>query len=309
MQIKFYNPGEAFVAITILIMHADGEASVKELNYILKNYSSQPLRILDGIDDGDKFNFFLETKNKIYKAFLKNPNSDDKQPFEEDETRTLILGAKDVLEPPLRETAFLLAAELAYTDGLTENEKRILNQIRKAFELNKEVADTIMEVAAIKYRDTDALQQPMGESSTLVFESVADALIALELAVIFADEYVNRAQEVNMFWNLTLLNVFKDKSPEYYYQVKYRILNMFHKHLDNPTAFNERQISDLFNACKQVMGPKVRELALWVAFELAYASGFNEYEQAFIHRLIEDFDIDRDIAKKIRKVVEIKFRS
>ena len=309
MKIQFYHPGEAFVAITILIMHADGEASVKELNYILKNYSSQPLKILDGIDDEDKFNFFLETKNKIYKAFLKNPNTDDKRPFENSESRALILAAKEILEPHLRETAFLLGAELAYTDGLTENERHILNLIRKAFELNNNIADTILEVASIKYRHASAIQYEINETGPIAFESVADALIALELAVIFADEDVNRAQEVNMFWNLTLLNVFKDKSPEYYYQIKYRILNMFHKHLDNPTAFSDRQVSDLLNACKQVMSPEIRELALWIAFELAYSSGFNEYEQAFIQRLIKEFEIEDDIAAKIRQVVEIKFRS
>ena len=309
MPLKLHNAGEAFVAITILIMHADGEASVKELNYVLKNYSSQPLKILDGIDDSDKFNFFLETKNKIYKAFLKNPNTDDKLPFEEAESRALILAAKEILEPHLRETAFLLAAELAYTDGLTENERYILNLIRKAFELNNNIADTILEVSSIKYRHANAVHYETDEACPVTFESVADALIALELAVIFADEDVNRAQEVNMFWNLTLLNVFKDKSPEYYYQIKYRILNMFHKHLDNPTAFSDRQVSDLLNACKKVMSPEIRELALWIAFELAYASGFNEYEQAFIQRVIEEFDIEKDVAAKIRQVVEIKFRS
>ncbi|HGY54508.1 MAG TPA: hypothetical protein ENK44_02275 [Caldithrix abyssi] len=309
MSLKLHHPGEAFVAITILIMHADGEASVKELNYILKNYSSQPLKILDGIDDSDKFNFFLETKNKIYKTFLKNPNTDDKRPFDKEETETIILAAKDVLRPDLRETAFLLAAELAHTDGLTENEKNILVRIREAFELNHELANTIMEVAAIKYRDADELAEKEMPSSSIELKDVAEALIALELAVVFADEDVNRIQQVNMFWNLTLLNIFKDKSPEYYYQVKYRILTMFNKHLDEPAAFTKQELADLFEACKRVMSPAVRELALWVAYELAYATGFNPQEQAFIEDLTNELNIDRELAEKIRTVVEIKFRS
>ncbi|HID39094.1 MAG TPA: hypothetical protein EYP36_06235 [Calditrichaeota bacterium] len=308
MQLKLHNPGEAFVAITILIMHADGEASAKELNYILKNYSSQPLKILNGIDDSDKFNFFLETKNKIYKTFLKNPNTDDKRPFNKDETEALILQSKKVLTPHLRETAFLLAAELAHTDGLTENEKNILMQIRDTFEINREIADTIFEVSAIKYREADTVSYQASGTFPIEFESVADALIAIELAVIFADEDVNRAQEVNMFWNLTLLNIFKDKSPEYYYQVKYRILNMFNKHLDKPSSFSEQEVTDLLAACARIMGPAARETALWVAFELAYATGFNEHEQMFIQRLIEILDIDKDLTAKIQKVVQIKFR-
>lgn len=308
MKIRLYDAAEAFVAMTLLIMCADGKASVKELNYIIKNFSSQPLKILDAVDDGDKFNFFLETKNKIYKAFLKNPNTDDMTAFSINETIALINASKDVLKPDLRETAFLLAAELAYADGLKENEKNILEQIKNDFEIDNELAAMIREVVSIKYREPDALQNNIPMKLPIQLQSVAEALIAIELAVIFADENICRKQEINMFWNLTLLNIFKNKTPEYYYETKYKILNLFNKHLDEPDSFNDEEIDNLISACKSIMGPEIRETALWVAFELAYTNGLNERETAFIDRLIQGMDISNTVAEKIGKIVPIKFR-
>ena len=308
MKIRLYDAAEAFVAMTLLIMCADGKASVKELNYIIKNFSSQPLKILDAVDDGDKFNFFLETKNKIYKAFLKNPNTDDMTAFSINETIALIKTSKDVLKPDLRETAFLLAAELAHADGLKENEKNILEQIKNDFEIDNELAAMIREVVSIKYREPDALQNNIPMKLPIQLQSVAEALIAIELAVIFADENICRKQEINMFWNLTLLNIFKNKTPEYYYETKYKILNLFNKHLDEPDSFNDEEIDNLISACKSIMGPEIRETALWVAFELAYTNGLNERETAFIDRLIQGMDISNTVAEKIGKIVPIKFR-
>ena len=308
MQIKLSSPGESFAAMTILVMHADGKASIKELNYILKNYCSQPLRILDAIDDGDKFNVFLETENKIFKSFKRNPSANEIKAFSDYETEKIIEAAKDLLKPDLRETAFLLATELAHADGLTDNEKSILEQIKNDFEIDNEVAAMIREVVSIKYREPDALQNNIPMKLPIQFQSVAEALIAIELAVIFADEDVSTIQTSNMFWNLTLLNIFKDKSPEYFNETKYKILNMFDKHLDKPESFNAKDIDNLILACKSIMGPKIRETALWVAFELAYATGFNNSEKAFIEHFIHRMDIDNTVAEKIGIVVPIKFR-
>ena len=308
MQIKLYSPGESFVALTLLIMHADGKASAKELNYIFKNFSSQPLRVLDAIDNGDKFYLFLEIQNKIYNTFQKYSHAGNLVAFSKTETEMLSKAARDVLKPDLRETAFLLAVELANADGLNENEKIILEQIKNEFEIDNELAAMINDVVSIKYQNPDTLQNNISTKHPIQFQSVAEALIAIELALIFSDEDVSIKQTSNMFWNLTLLNIFKDKSPKYFYETKYKILNMFDKNLDKPESFTDGEIDNLISACKSIMGPKIRETALWVAFELAYVTGLNEREKAFIDRFIEGMDIDKNVADKISRVVPIKFR-
>jgi hypothetical protein len=51
MQIKLYSPGEAFVAMAILVMHADGKASVKELNgyATVRVAQTSPITIISNI--------------------------------------------------------------------------------------------------------------------------------------------------------------------------------------------------------------------------------------------------------------------
>ncbi|NOX87681.1 MAG: hypothetical protein GXO77_01555 [Calditrichaeota bacterium] len=308
MQLKFDSPGEAFVAVTLLVIQSDGKASVKELNIILKNFSSQPLRILDDIEDGNKFTFFLKTKNKILNAFEKNPDSDEIAPFSDIESKKIIESAKEVLEHDLRETTFLFAAELAFADGLTEQEKSVLEQIRKGFEIDHETAEMIMEVIPVKYRKPEVLRSGGLKKPPIQFQSVAEALIAIELAVILADEEVSIKQTSNMFWNLTLLNIFKDKSPKYYYETMDKILRMFNKRLNPPAAFNDEEVDILISACKNILDPKIAETALLVAFELAYATGLNDSEKAFIERFIQGMEIDHSVAEKIARVVPIKFR-
>ena len=56
------------------------------------------------------------------------------------------------------------------------------------------------------------------------------------------------------------------------------------------------------------MEPEIRETALWVATELAYTTGMNEYEIQLLEKYIQGMDIDRNIAEKIGQVIPIKFR-
>jgi hypothetical protein len=308
MQLKFYSQAESFAAIATLVMHTDGKATVKELNLILKNFSSQPLGVLSFIDNSELFNLFLETKDKILKTFNRNPGRDDLLIFNEQEVESIINASKNVISTDLRESAFFLAVELAYADGISEPEKFILGKIRDEFEINNKTADMIMEIVPIKYRVPKLLEKDTSPKSLDKLQNAAEAIIAIQLAIIFADEDPNMKQTANMFWNLTLLNIFKDKSTEYYYETKYKILNMFDKHLDRPIPFNDTEINNLISECKNIMDPEIRETALWVATELAYVTGMNKYEIQLLDKYIQGMDIDPDTAEKIGRVIPIKFR-
>lgn len=308
MQLKFYSPAEAFAAIEILLMQTDGKTTVKELNIILKNFSSQPLGVLTFIDSSDLFNLFLETRSKILKTFNINKDKDDLLVFNKQEVKSIINASKKVLSKDLRETAFFLAVELAYVNGIMEAEKSILSKIKDEFEIDNTNADMIMEIVPIKYRVPKLSEKDDPQKSLSKLQNAAEAIIAIQLAIIFADGDVGMKQTANMFWNLTLLNIFKNKSPEYYYETKYKVLNMFSKHLDHPTPFNNAEINNLTSECKNIMEPEIRETALWVATELAYTTGMNEYEIQVLKKFIKGLDIDKNCAEKISKVVPIKFR-
>lgn len=309
MKLKFYSPAEAFAAMAILVMHTDGKTSVKELNILLKNFSSQPLGVLKFIDSSDLFNLFLETKGKILKIFNRNPNRDELLVFNEQEVENIINASKNILSQDLRETSYFLAVELAYADGITKSEKLILDKIEDEFKINNIIADMIMEIVPIKYKVPKLPEKDSSKKSLLEIGNASEAIIAIQLAIIFADEDVSMKQTINMFWNLTLLNIFSDKSPEYYYETKYKILNMFGKHLDKPVPFSEIEINNLIVECKKVMEPEIRETALWVATELAYTTGMNEFEIQLLNKFIQGMDIDLNIAKKINQVIPIKFRT
>ena len=309
MQLKFYSPAEAFAAIAILVMYTDGRTSVKELNIILKNFSSQPLGVLTFIDSSDLFNLFLETKNKILKTFNRNPARDELVVFNGEEVDSLIFASKRILSEDLRETAYFLAAELAYVDEFTALEKNILDKIRNEFEIYRTTADMIMEIVPIKYRIPKNSEIKTKQKSKYNLQNAAEAIIGIQLAIVFADKDVSMKQTSNMFWNLTLLNIFSNKSTEYYYETKYKILNIFDKHLDKPVPFSEVEINNLIIECKEVMEPKIRETALWVATELAYTTGMNEYEIELLDKLIQGMEIDLNVAEKISQVIPIKFRT
>ncbi|MCK5033089.1 MAG: tellurite resistance TerB family protein [Calditrichia bacterium] len=309
MKIKFHSVGEGFVAVATLVMHADGVASKKELNLILKNFVSQPLKVLKVTYAEDLFNFFWETQHKILGTYHRVPITNEVVIFSKKEVKDLIEAAREVLNPDIRETAYLLACELAYADGLTESEEIILEYIQKEFEINQKVVKMIKEIVPIKYRNPIRIKKELQNNLPIHLETVAEAMIAIELAITFADEDVNLKQTIRMFWNLTLLNIFIDKDPGYYYQVMHKILNIFDKQLDNPVPFNEKEINDLILACNNVLDSKSRETALWVATELAYATDINDQEKSVLDHLVKGMDIDNNIARKINKIISIKFRS
>jgi len=309
MQLKFYSTAEAFAAMAILVMHTDGKTSIKELNLILKNFSSQPLGVLTFIDSSDLFNLFLETKGKILKIFTRNPDRNELLVFDEKEVDRIVSASKKVLSPDLRETAYFLAVELAYADGITEPEKTVLAKIKDEFEITNTIADMIMEVVPIKYRIPKFFEKDAPPKSLYTLQNAAEAIIAIQLAIIFADKDVSMKQTINMFWNLTLLNIFKNKSPEYYYEIKYKVLNIYGKHLDQPVPFSDVEINNLISECKNVMDPEIRETALWVATELAYTTGMNDHEIIFLRKYVQGMNIDLNFAEKIGEVIPIKFRT
>lgn len=304
MKLKFDTTGEAFVGITTLIMYSDQKEAANKINSIIKNFFSQPLMIFNIIDNG----FFWETNNKILRTYFKDIKSHKMTSFTEKEMKSIIEAGKEVLKPELRETAFLLAAELAIAAGITKSEKYILDYIKKGFELDNDVAEMIMGIVKIKYYNPTSFQNIKQTGLPVKFSTVAEAIVAIELAVILADEEVSMKQINNIFWNVPLLNVFTNKSPEFYHETLSKILNMFKKDLNDPVSFNNEEIDELILASKQVLNFQLRETAFYIANELAFITGLNKREDDILYRLSQGMNIDKKTAEKISKVISIKFR-
>ncbi len=65
----------------------------------------------------------------------------------------LIKAAKLQLPPPLRETAFACAVDVAFADGiLSDGEKKLLNELCRFLEVPEKTASMIIKVAMIRNR-------------------------------------------------------------------------------------------------------------------------------------------------------------
>lgn len=137
MKIKFKNPGESFLALTTLIMYADGQASIKELNFVLSNFISQPLGGITVIGSEDTFRLFLKTKNKILKALDRPEKKTDIVLFTKRDGEQIINAASKKISAKQAETIYLLLVELAYTDGLTKDELYFLGSLKKSCQFEK----------------------------------------------------------------------------------------------------------------------------------------------------------------------------
>jgi len=290
-------------------MYADGHASVKELNFILNNFISHPLGGITVIGSDELFKLFLKTKTKILKALNKSESTKNSTSFTKKDGIEIIKAARKKLNPKQRETVLLLLVELAYADGLTEKEQYFINVILEKFEIKKSTANMILNIVPIKFREVQSQELSKVNATKELFHSIPDIFIAIELAIIFADQNIHMKQTSTMFWNLTLLNVFKNLSSEEFRLRKREILSTFNKDFDHPVAFTDDDLTKIFSHAKKLLPQDLRETALWVATELAYSTGINEHEKSLINRFKNEMEIEKNLAEQIFKTMKIKFKT
>ncbi|NJL89676.1 MAG: tellurite resistance TerB family protein [Coleofasciculaceae cyanobacterium SM2_1_6] len=129
------SPAEAYAAIALGAIAADGYLSDEESHgvsfmlsrtQLFKNYSNDVLRRMF-----DKLLGILKRKG----------------------LGSLVDAAKKSLPYEMRESAFAVATDLIFADGMvTDDEQSFLNQLYEALEIKPEVALNIVQVMAIKNR-------------------------------------------------------------------------------------------------------------------------------------------------------------
>lgn len=129
------SPAEAFAAIALLAVAADGYAADAEVNAIITSLSRMQL-------------FRSYPGDVMRKMFDRLLNLLQRQGAE-----TLLGAALASLPYELRETAFAVTTDIVLADGeVTEEEEDFLNQLYRALEISEEVGAKILDVMMIKNR-------------------------------------------------------------------------------------------------------------------------------------------------------------
>jgi len=126
---------EAFAAISVAAVAADGIIEQEEAQQVIANLAEK--RLFRGYDLNNILSVLQKMANHIQK---RGP-----QPVLE--------AAAKALSPELRQTAFVLAADLVLADGVVEEkEKQFLEEFQKTLQIDAELAVKTVEVMVVKNR-------------------------------------------------------------------------------------------------------------------------------------------------------------
>ncbi len=130
------NQPEAFAAITIAAVASDGSFVSEEASLIREQLLRRsPYRSMEPLDFGTLFSGLLHRLREVG-------------------SRALVQEAAPLLQPPQRETAFALAAELVHCDRhVSEAELAFLEDLAQRLELPVERRRQILEVLALLNAD------------------------------------------------------------------------------------------------------------------------------------------------------------
>ena len=126
---------EAFAAVCVASVAADGVIEREEVQRIVTNLVEKQLFRSHSLDD------VLSLLNKVANLIQKR----GPQPVLE--------AAAKALSPELRQTAFVMAADLVLADGVVEQkEKEFLEAFQKTLQIDDELALKAVEVMVVKNR-------------------------------------------------------------------------------------------------------------------------------------------------------------
>ena len=127
------TPAEAFAAITLTAVAADGKITDSE-SQIIKS----TLRRMDLFGD-----YTAETKTEMIEKLLEQIQNHGYD--------ALMEAAIAKLPENLKDTAFAVATDIVLSDGdLTDEEEQLLNALYNALDLDKDIATKIIDVMLIK---------------------------------------------------------------------------------------------------------------------------------------------------------------
>ena len=129
MDIQFDRPAEAMAAITWLICSADDVGSVEERDFLHAHVKNT--QDFSGMSRAEFSTLLASTRTKLFNRLDNNgfclaPPSID----------SVIAAAGAVLNKEQKFQAYVMAVELAKSDGLVDEEKVILEKLRSRFQIS-----------------------------------------------------------------------------------------------------------------------------------------------------------------------------
>ena len=135
-MIQFTDPVEAYIAILFAVTAVDGDLNPSEFQ--TSHTSLDNLPAFKKYDDDTIANFWIDMTGIFFDEFSSDGLSLN-------QAQDLIGAIKVVLPADQYETAYTVAVETAYADGLGEREQQFLSQLRTGLGISQDQAQAIAD--------------------------------------------------------------------------------------------------------------------------------------------------------------------
>ncbi len=137
MSIQFENAAEAMAAVASVVMSADGVSTAEEQQYLFERI--QRLEVFEAYDE----QAFKRLMGDVIGRMFGCLPVDDKG-LTADGVKTMLQCACGVLDGDQRRECFAVAAALMFTDGLAEEEKALLEELRQGLQVDDATARQVV---------------------------------------------------------------------------------------------------------------------------------------------------------------------
>ena len=137
MSIQFENAAEAMAAVTSVVMSADGVSSAEEQQFLFERI--QRLEVFKAYDEQAFKRLMGDVVGRMYGCLPVNDFG-----LTADGVKTMLQCACGVLDGDQRRECFEVAAALMFSDGLAEEERALLEQLRQGLEVDETTAHQVM---------------------------------------------------------------------------------------------------------------------------------------------------------------------
>ncbi|OQY42311.1 MAG: hypothetical protein B6242_16335 [Anaerolineaceae bacterium 4572_78] len=287
--LKFYHPGEAYVAIAIATVLADGEVTDDEFESYIKNL--RQLTVFETYAENEINDFINSAKDRISDSL--NRGFENLTPFTESELAILATASKVILSTQQRQESLRMATRIAESDGLSQPEENLLTYLQAEFS------------------SEDARNRfiPIG------FSHASEAFIGIGMAIIIADGDLSK-NELRKLKNVCqTLDIFKEEKigdiENVILETGKKIFAACDRHdnFDKTVPFTQIELESMIDSAKKILNPELCETVYLMAVELAYTTPITESEQTVLDCFQRRLEISHHVALMINDVVAMKHRS
>lgn len=137
MAFKVDNAADAYAAITVLVVGADGVGTLEERKFLFDELGE--VDVFGGLDAESLGGLLGKVVDRMYTEL-----SDDGVALSADAVTEICAGARDVLDERQCHELLSLAARVAFSDGLESEERALLKQISDGLAIDAAAAQAMI---------------------------------------------------------------------------------------------------------------------------------------------------------------------